>query len=73
MVLGVKTQRMGGNPGSKSPLAGEVKQLAALSWVGGKAKGNTQGRGGTFPRTPGDFLTMLSGSLPSMLLSSQPP
>lgn len=39
MVLGVEAQRMGGDPGVKSPLAGQVKQLAALSGVGGKTKG----------------------------------
>lgn len=70
MVLGVEAQRMGGDPGVKSPLAGQVKQLAALSGVGGKTKGKTQGRGGIFPKTPGDFPTLLSCSLSSMILAA---
>lgn len=70
MVLGGRGTEDGRRPRSQvnSGWTGE-----AVSWVGGKTKEKTQGRSGTFPRTPGDFLTLLSRSLLSMLLSCPPP
>lgn len=52
MGLGAKVQKMGGGPGAKSPLTGQRKQLAGLSWMAGLTNRKGHGRDGSLPQNP---------------------